>query len=861
MSDSLSAEELTDLVVKAFAPKSTDRALAVLVDLPSNPDEDTGEWRDRRQLAVSWVALLRASGLKLDVSLFLYRSVSHDNADLPLATWPWENDSPLPDSVEELKGRPEKDFGTVFKHHTIIIALTQFSATAPLRVAARRARFRAASMPTFSAAMIPALRLDLAKVDQLARQMSQILDAAEEARIEFETAEGTHLELTLDLRHRNAHASSGILHEPGAVGNLPSGEAYIVPYEGERSVDPSRSSGLLPVQFDDEVVVYRIERNRAVAVETDGSGLPNATREAAYLQAEPAYGNLAELGLGILGHFGMRPTGNRLLDEKLGLHIAFGRSDHLGGRIGPEDFQRPEAVVHVDRVYIRETQPQVQVRRLDLLMSDGRHLPLIRDLAYTDFLQRFDATQHLAEETIYQGFTALLISCLDLTAKDELLVIADESFERYLKAFLRLISDHRFATSLVWIAESQQLALAGWAAEAEKPVSLPATLQAAISQSTALITCLNGRLDTNPFRKAIIHNYRRPECRFAHIPGFSAAILQAAINSPFRQIMDDCELFAWALGEATKAELVSYDSTGKSYSLHLALGGWENEPLMSPGVLAPGSWGNVPPGETFCCPYETSVTGKICINGSIPNRVLTAGEEIVISFARGKIAGWQAHPDSPADRLFRAEKAKAAGHDSNWNTFAELGIGLNPAITELTGNGLFDEKSRGSVHVAIGDNSLFGHDTIAQIHADLVTRRPTLILDDRHQVIVRGEIQYAELRAWREEAERAEHLLQYDAPFSIKHRKVATLGGRLYRCLTKGRRLGHVRMADDLAGAALAQLVQQIAAERRYPEDVIRDHPRCAGIDTRRLLGILYHYRALIIHDYQSGQAVEDEDS
>ena len=87
-------------------------------------------------------------------------------------------------------------------------------------------------------------------------------------------------------------------------------------------------------------------------------------------EREPAYANLAELGLGVLGDFGLEPCGEILLDEKLGLHIAFGRSDHFGGTVGPDDFSGPDAVIHLDRVYIQETQPRVNVKEVRLLGPD-----------------------------------------------------------------------------------------------------------------------------------------------------------------------------------------------------------------------------------------------------------------------------------------------------------------------------------------------------------------------------------------------------------------------------------------------------------------------------------------------------------
>ena len=108
-----------------------------------------------------------------------------------------------------------------------------------------------------------------------------------------------------------------------------------------------------------------------------------AVRERAEVAREPAYANVAELGLGVLADYGVKPVGEILLDEKLGLHIAFGRSDHFGGAVGAADFTAPDRVIHIDRVYIPEVQPRVVVRSVDLVMPDGT-TPLMRDGRYLD---------------------------------------------------------------------------------------------------------------------------------------------------------------------------------------------------------------------------------------------------------------------------------------------------------------------------------------------------------------------------------------------------------------------------------------------------------------------------------------------
>ncbi|MEE8526439.1 MAG: hypothetical protein V3T72_21085, partial [Thermoanaerobaculia bacterium] len=297
----------------------------------------------------------------------------------------WRVHETLPDAAEDLDPKSGEPFAGVFESHDILIAPTEFSTTAPLKLAAPRYGFRAATMPGFSAAMIPALRLDYGEIDRRVRRLKGLVDDATGVDIVF-TVDGRKdfggepLLLHLDLRHRRGHASGGLVHHRGEAGNLPSGETYIVPYEGEIDGDPSRSQGLLPVQFTDdggkgEVVIYRIEENRAVEVLSDG---PASDRERQLLAREPGYANLAELGLGVLADFGIQPIGEILIDEKLGLHIAFGRSDHFGGQVGAADFSSPAAVVHIDRVYLPETQPRVDVLSADLL-SKGTAQPLMRD--------------------------------------------------------------------------------------------------------------------------------------------------------------------------------------------------------------------------------------------------------------------------------------------------------------------------------------------------------------------------------------------------------------------------------------------------------------------------------------------------
>jgi len=381
MDAKLTQQELADLVRSVFSPTDQDKHLVFLVDLPDEKVEDTPEWQLRREMVVEWAKSLQQVkddlGFEL-VDLAAYNNVHNNNADLPENVYLIEDISAAAEpggSITAVKTTELLD------QCQIVIAPTRFSATAPLKLLAAKHNFRAATMPGFESSMMSALKIDYEEVNRRVNLIKDELDPAVGMEIKFTLNNGDVHEVYFDLRFRSAHASGGRFPTMGTAGNLPSGEAYIVPYEGEQS-EKSLTKGILPVQFGDEVVLYRLEANKAVEVVSSGS---QSESEAVRIKEEPAYANIAELGFGVLSDFGMNPVGVILLDEKLGLHIAFGRSDHFGGAIGVKDFSSPEKVVHIDRIYIPETQNKVKADYVRLILSDGTAKNLMTNGVYEVF--------------------------------------------------------------------------------------------------------------------------------------------------------------------------------------------------------------------------------------------------------------------------------------------------------------------------------------------------------------------------------------------------------------------------------------------------------------------------------------------
>lgn len=345
-----------------FHPEADERVL-VVTDTPREGQADTKGWADRRQMADEWQTALKAlrPEAKFQVlPLVTYPATGVHNGELPL------------DSGEPLTLR------VALAEATAVVAPTEFSTTAPLVAWSKEHEdFRAATLPGVARRTEQtALATDYSIVAERCAMLRVLLEPAVEARVLFSTG---HV-WTVDLRHRTALDDNGQLPRDKAtrVINLPSGEAFQVPYEGEREEDPSGTEGQIPLALDDDLAVLTVEANRIVDVE----GLhPEAQRLRVAFIEEPAQGNIAEFA------FGCNPEavvwGNVLEDEKAGFHWAYGRSEHLGGSVGPSAFSSPEKIVHQDIVYAKES--PIQVSEVVLKAEDGAACMVIKEGDYVAF--------------------------------------------------------------------------------------------------------------------------------------------------------------------------------------------------------------------------------------------------------------------------------------------------------------------------------------------------------------------------------------------------------------------------------------------------------------------------------------------
>jgi leucyl aminopeptidase (aminopeptidase T) len=193
----------------------------------------------------------------------------------------------------------------------------------PARKRASEAGARGATLPGVTEEMLArVMAVDSELMARRSQAVAALLEGAADARVSCPL--GTNFRL--DLTGRPGIADDGDLTAPGAFGNLPAGEAFIAPLNGEGTIV---ASSLAPLGLTDEPAALTVRDGRIVAAE-GGLG-PEYLK---LLQVHGELGsNLAELGVGTNDRAQL--TGNVLEDEKIlgTVHVAFGASAGIGGTV------------------------------------------------------------------------------------------------------------------------------------------------------------------------------------------------------------------------------------------------------------------------------------------------------------------------------------------------------------------------------------------------------------------------------------------------------------------------------------------------------------------------------------------------
>ena len=204
--------------------------------------------------------------------------------------------------------------------------------------------------------------------------------------------------------------------------------------------------------------------------------------------------------------------------------------------------------------------------------------------------------------------------------------------------------------------------------------------------------------------------------RVGSMPHVTREMLARMSKADFSEIEQYANTWADLLSRSSMVRIVSENGTDLSFSIAGRPGNADG------GVFThKGAFGNIPSGEAFVAPVEGTANGTLVIDGSI-DVVGIVQSPIVITVKDGLAVTFEGGPD--AKKL--EEALMKFGPEAR--NIAELGIGINSAAT-LSGNTLEDEKIKGTVHIALGDNSTFGGTVSAPSHLDGLIMNPTMYLD------------------------------------------------------------------------------------------------------------------------------------
>lgn len=227
-----------------------------------------------------------------------------------------------------------------------------------------------------------------------------------------------------------------------------------------------------------------------------------------------------------------------------------------------------------------------------------------------------------------------------------------------------------------------------------------------------------------PTTKSLTHTDARREAsklgvRIATFPGITKDVLIRGLNADYKKIAA-LTLKLKKLMEKTKNVRVTAPN-GTEISMSIE----GRNIIPSKGLFhKKGESGNLPTGEAFCAPVEGTTEGIFVVDGSMAGIGVLKNSPIHFEVKKGKVVNISGGKEAK----ILEDMLKKVGPKAK--IIAELGIGTNDKA-KLSGLLLEDEKVKGTVHIAIGNNVSMGGTNNVPIHLDGVIKKPTLYFDGK----------------------------------------------------------------------------------------------------------------------------------
>ncbi|GAB4170414.1 MAG: hypothetical protein Fur0032_09290 [Terrimicrobiaceae bacterium] len=364
---------LSRLLKTTFGPKPGQR-ICILIDLDDPAWIKDFQFLNNPDLSIQRNAVTHFhkalhEGVMAELGLlggeiFAYEVTGGSNLDLPdLAVAPDGSELSL-----------EKD---IYPNYDIILCISTYSATAPLTAHAKKFGFRGATLHGVNQIILSTgLAVDYNDVSTEAEKLRLGMTRADWVEIDFEH-DGRKHTLHLDLGRQDAQKSHGLcLGDEPDVANLPAGEIYFV---------PTGANGEFPMKYEDGTIgLMQVAGGRITKASLLKGNPETVDAHNRKLVSDPVTGELGELGFGTQ----LLPfSGRDIQDEKVRgtIHVATGRSDHLGGSLTPDKFAEHRNATHDDILFAPHKTPEIVVTQARMLRN-GEVRILIENFEPSEYL-------------------------------------------------------------------------------------------------------------------------------------------------------------------------------------------------------------------------------------------------------------------------------------------------------------------------------------------------------------------------------------------------------------------------------------------------------------------------------------------
>jgi leucyl aminopeptidase (aminopeptidase T) len=242
--------------------------------------------------------------------------------------------------------------------------------------------------------------------------------------------------------------------------------------------------------------------------------------------------------------------------------------------------------------------------------------------------------------------------------------------------------------------------------ETLRPINAPTSLfELLIKNADATMYMLDARVEEKPFRGFMVQNGGRYG-RICMMPGITVDMMERLVNIDFHKMDVLTRKMIRTIQDCTEVRVSNALGTEITFSVKGRK--WEND---NGDISKKGNHGNLPAGECYTCPVESTFTGKIIF--SLIDDKIGRGEML---FEKGQLVAFKGKGIK--------EIIKNMGRDATGRIVGEFGIGTNRGA-KICKNMLEAEKAFGTVHFAIGDSYGIGKNK-SKFHFDALVEKVTL---------------------------------------------------------------------------------------------------------------------------------------